>query len=383
MGSTMLVQSKASDNYSVLGPQTKFQKILAKTRPILDGLVVKAYRNREKTIFSPAMVPDSLLSRVQEINPDIIHLFWVTAGFLRLETIKKFKKPIVWTLHDMWPFTGGCHYDGECGKYRQSCGACPALRSSNEHDLSRWIWKRKGNAWKDLDITVVATSQWLADCARSSSLFGNYRIKVLPNGIDETRYKPLDKSVTRQAYGLPKDKQLILFSAGALNDKRKGFQFLIPALQSMAKNDGEDKFEVVIIGASEPERPINLGVETHYIERLYDDISQVMLYSAADVLVAPSMQENLSNTVMESLACGTPVVAFNVGGMPDMIRHEYNGYLVEPFSSDGLADGIRWVLGDESRRVLLSQNARNDAVDRYGMTRVAKQYQALYQDILG
>ena len=266
MGSTMLVQSKASDNYSVLGPQTKFQKILAKTRPILDGLVVRAYLNRGKMIFSPAMVPDSLLSRVQEINPDIIHLFWVTAGFLRLETIKKFKKPIVWTLHDMWPFTGGCHYDGECGKYRQSCGACPVLHSSNEHDLSRWIWKRKGNAWKDLDITVVATSQWLADCARSSSLFGNYRIEVLPNGIDETRYKPLDKSVTRQAYGLPKDKRLILFSAGSINDKRKGFQFLIPALQSMAKNDGEDKSEVVIIGASEPERPMNLG-EPHAVLR--------------------------------------------------------------------------------------------------------------------
>lgn len=382
LDSTMYVQGKTTDDFSVIGSRTGFQKIMSKIRPHLDALPVRAYRNRERQLFSPSIIPDSMASEILKINPDIVHLFWVNAGFIRPETLQKINKPIVWSLHDMWPFTGGCHYDEECGKYRQSCGACPILHSSNKYDLSSWVWKRKHAAWGQLDITVVATSHWLAECARSSSLFGNYRIEVLPNGVDETRYKPIDKSVARNAYGLPLDKKLILFSAGDPCDKRKGFQFLLPALRSMSKDDKRSQFEAVIVGISKPEKPIDLGMRTHYIGRLHDEISQVLLYSAADVLVAPSTQENLSNTVMESLACGTPVVAFNIGGMPDMIRHEYNGYLVEPFSLGALAEGIDWVLRDENRHMQLSGNARIDAVDRYEIAHVAKQYQALYRDIL-
>jgi len=382
--STLLVQGKVTDDCNVLGPQTKFQNTLAKVTPYLDQLAVRLYRNREQQLFSSGITLHSLLPRVQKINPDIIHLSWVAAGFLPLGAIKKFKKPIVWTLHDMWPFTGGCHYDGECGKYRQSCGACPVLHSSNEYDLSKWNWKRKERAWKDLDLTVVAPSSWLAECARSSSLFGHCRIEVLPNAIDEARYKPIDKTEARYAYNLPQDKKLILFSAsGDVNDKRKGFQFLLPALRTMAHNGWDGQSELVIIGAAKPKEPIHFGMKAHYIGRLYDDMSQVLLYSAADVVVAPSVQENLSNTVMESLACGTPVVAFNIGGMPDLIQHTSNGYLVEPYSPEGLAGRIVWVLENESRRDLLSQHAREDAAMRYGLTHVAAQYQALYQDILG
>jgi len=380
LDSVMYVQGKTTDDFSVIGPKTVFQKIMAKVRPHLDALPVRAYRIREKQVFSSSIIPDSMASEILKINPDIVHLFWVTAGFIRPETLRKIKKPIVWTLHDMWPFTGGCHYDEECGKYRQSCGACPILHSSNKNDLSSWIWKRKHNAWKQLDITVVATSHWLAECARASSLFGNCRIEVLPNGIDVSKYKPIDKSVARQAYGFPQDKQLILFSAGSLQHKRKGLQFLIPALRSMAKNGLGDQCEVVILGASEPTNATDLGLKTHYMGRLYDEISQVLLYSAVDVLVAPSVQENLSNTVMESLACGTPVVAFNIGGMPDMIRHKSNGYLAEPFRSEELVEGINWVLQSPFDR--FSHQARDDAVNQYTSEHVAEQYQTLYQDIL-
>jgi glycosyltransferase involved in cell wall biosynthesis len=381
--STLVVQSKRTDDYSVQGPRTRAQKLMALARPILDQLAIRRYRGRENQIFTPAMVPDSLASRVEEIDPDIVHVFWVATGFMRLETLKQFNRPVVWTLHDMWPFTGGCHYDGGCGRYRQSCGACPVLHSSNEDDVSARVWKRKKRAWTGVNITVVASSRWLAECARSSSLFRDCRIEVLPNGIDEKRYQPIDKSVARQAFGLPQEKKLILFSAfSATDDRRKGFQFLLPALQKMAQNGQGQKTELVIIGASEPKEPTDLGMKAHYIGRLHDDISQVLLYSAADVVVAPSVQENLSNTVMESLACGTPVVAFNIGGMPDMIRHEFNGYLVEPYSIDGLAEGIAWVLQKDDRHVQLSQNARQDAVRRYGMTEVAGRYQDLYMDIL-
>jgi glycosyltransferase involved in cell wall biosynthesis len=381
--STLLVQAKKSDDRTVKGPRSKWQKLVSFLRLQLDNLIVRLYRERALRIFSPALVPERLASQVNAENPDIAHLFWVNAGFLRLESLRQFQPKIVWTLHDMWPFTGGCHYDDECGKYQQSCGQCPALTSVREKDLSRRIWTRKQKAWDGIPMTVVATSHWLADCARASSLFKNQRIEVIPNGLDTDKYKPLDKSAARTSYGLPQDKCLVLFSAfGATTDRRKGNQYLLTALEKMAKSGWEKKTELVIIGASEPENPPDLGMKVHYIGLLHDEISQVLLYSAADVVVAPSVQENLSNTVLESLACGTPVVAFHIGGMPDLIDHQENGYLAKPFESDDLSAGIIWVLEDKGRHDQLSRKARELAVKRYALKTVAKQYLALYEDIL-
>ncbi len=176
INSHVMVQSKNTDDYSVLGPITKWQKVLALLRLHLDGIAANLYRKRQKVIFSPARLPEMLTSKVAQFNPDIVHLFWINGGFLRIETLKNFKQPIVWTLHDMWPFTGGCHYDDECGKFQQSCGNCPVLHSEREQDLSRRIWKRKQKSWEGVPIVVVATSHWLADMARSSSLFKNKRV---------------------------------------------------------------------------------------------------------------------------------------------------------------------------------------------------------------
>ena len=381
--SSLMVQEKKTDDYTVIGPRTKWQKLLATIRPRLDRLAAGLYSERENKIFSPAWIPDNLACKVAVLKPDIVHLFWVNWGFMKLETLTRFKCPVVWTLHDMWPFTGGCHYDNECGRFRQSCGKCPALHSGRDHDLSRRIWERKRKSWAGVPIVVVATSHWLADMARSSSLFGDQRIEVIPNGIDADQFKPLDKQVARAAYGLPPDKHLVLFSAfGATTDKRKGNHFLVQALEKMAVAGWGQTTELVIIGASAPENPPELGMKVHYMGRLHDEISQVVLYSAADVTVAPSMQENLSNTVMESLACGTPVVAFDIGGMPDMIAHQINGYLAKPFEPDQLARGIMWVLENKDRHDMLSQRARQTVVERYALKTVANQYLALYQDIL-
>jgi len=383
INSHLLVQDKKTDDYSVIGPITTRQKCFAIFRPYLDVVATRSYRKRNKVLFSPAWLPERLASRVAKFNPDIIHLFWVTSGFFRIETLKKFKQPIVWTLHDMWPFTGGCHYDNECGKFRQSCGNCPVLHSERERDLSRRIWSRKKKAWEGVPIVVVATSHWLADMARASSLFRDQRIEVIPNGLDTEIYKPMDKATARAAYNLPQDKHLLLFSAfGATSDKRKGNQFLVQALEKMSQLGWGTKTELVVIGASRPENPPDLGMKVHYMGLFHDEISQVLLYSAADVVVAPSMQENLSNTVMESLACGTPVVAFDIGGMPDMIDHQANGYLAKPFDPDDLAAGICWALEDGARHLSLSRRARQTVMERYELKAVSQRYLALYQSIL-
>jgi glycosyltransferase involved in cell wall biosynthesis len=307
----------------------------------------------------------------------------MNSGFMKIESLKKLNKPIVWTLHDMWPFTGGCHYDDECGKFKQSCGKCPLLDSENEHDLSRLVWERKRKSWRDVPIVVVATSYWLAEMARSSSLFKDQRIEVIPNGIDTNKYQPLDKRIAREACGLPQDKHLVLISAfNVATDKRKGNQFLVPALRKMAETGWGENTELVVIGAAVPENPPDFGLKVHYMGHLYDEISQVLLYAAADVTVAPSMQENLSNTVMESLSCGTPVVAFNIGGMPDLIGHKLSGYLARPFEIDDLAAGMVWVLEDRDRRASLSLRARQTAIDKYALKTVSNQYLALFQSIL-
>ncbi len=382
--SKLLVQNKKSDDKSVIGSLTKQQKIIAVLRPYIDRFPATRYRNREQVLFSSAWLPERLASKVENINPDLIHLFWVNGGMLRIETLKKFKQPIIWTLHDMWPFTGGCHYDDECGKFRQACGNCPVLHSDNGLDLSQRVLARKLKSWGSLPIVVVATSNWLADMAKSSSLFKNQRIEVIPNGIDTERYKPLDKHIAREAYNLPQDKNLILFSAfNATSDKRKGNQFLLSALAKLSQLGWGADTELVIIGASKPESAPELGMTVHYMGQMFDEISQVLLYSAADVVVAPSMQENLSNTVMESLSCGTPVVAFHIGGMPDMIEHQINGYLAKPFEANDLAEGIMWVLGNSDRTHLLSKQARQSVLERYALDVIASNYLSLYQSVIG
>lgn len=194
INSHMLVQSKKTDDHNVVGSLAKWQRNLAIFGSYLEIASYKLYyRKHQKALFSTAWLPENLATKVEKFNPDIVHLFWVTSGFLRIETLKKIKRPIVWTLHDMWPFTGGCHYDNECGKFKQSCGDCPLLQSKQKKDLSRSVWERKRKSWEGLPIVVVATSHWMAKMARSSSLFKEQRVEVIPNGIDTARYKPINK----------------------------------------------------------------------------------------------------------------------------------------------------------------------------------------------
>lgn len=382
--SWMRVQYKHSGEHHVLGPETKLEKITALARPQIEALANKLYGNRPTSIYSPALLPNHSMAReADRMAADIVHLFWINAAFMRVEAIADFKQPLVWTLHDMWPFTGGCHYDAECGKFRDACGACPVLQSDKTNDLSRRVWQRKQQSWEKLPLTIVATSQWLADMSRQSSLFKDKRIEVLPNPIDTSHYKPIDKHVAREAWNLPQDKNLLLFSAfRATADKRKGNQFLVPALEQLAQAGYGKDTELLVIGAHAPQEDIDLGMKIHYMGYLNDEISQILLYSAADVTVAPSMQENLSNTVMESLACGTPVVAFNIGGMPDLIDHQQSGYLAQPFDAYDLAQGIVWVLEDKERHISLAKHARQQVEQKYSMEKVAMQYRSLYEELL-
>jgi len=381
--SQMLVQSKRSDDDMVLGPlnKTKTQKAIGIIRPTLDALPLKLYKNKTSTLFSPAWFPmGGVVDAIEAIDPDIVHLHWVCGGMISIEELGRIKKPIVWSLHDMWAFTGGCHYDEECGRYRTGCCSCPVLGSKKVKDLSQYIFARKQRSFAKLDnLTVVGLSRWLADCASQSVLFANKKVVNLPNPIDSTKFMPVDKVQARIALNLPSDKKLVLFGAmSATSDPRKGYMELVKALGKLPKNDN---MELLVFGSSGSDSGQDCGFATHFFGHI-DEESLHLLYCAADVMVVPSLQENLSNAIMESLACGTPVVGFDIGGNRDLIDHKRNGYLAEPFSPMDLAEGISWILTSPNYEAL-SKNAREKVLRCFDSKVVAKQYIELYKSVLG
>jgi glycosyltransferase involved in cell wall biosynthesis len=381
--SQLLVQSRKGDDPTVCGP-VGWEKLAARLRPHLDNIPNRFMRRAKPELFSVAWVPDHILDRLEKANPDLVHLFWLNNGLVRLENLGKIRQPTVWTLHDMWPFTGGCHYDDGCGRFVERCGCCPSIYSEADRDISRRIIQRKLNAWRDWDLTVVATSEWLANEARASTVFRDRDVRVIPNAVDIDTYKPISKYVARTIFNLPQNKRIIMFSAfAATSHPRKGGHLLMDAIDRIARTNAAADIELVIVGASEPKHSKDFGIPVHYMGHFSDEVSQVVLYSASDVLVAPSMQENLSNTVMEALACGTPVVAFRIGGMPDMVEHQANGYLAQAFEPDDLAHGILWVLDTDDRLEKLSARARASVVETFAFPLIAKRYVSLYQERLG
>lgn len=381
--SRMLVQVKKGDDWRITQPSKKIVRSTSLFRPYLDSLPLLLYPHRSTDFFSTATIPDFLISELLSISPDIIHLHWINYGFVRLETLKRLHCPIVWTFHDMWPFTGGCHVDKNCGRYVQRCGHCPHLGSKRQRDLSQLILNRKHHAFADINLTVVTPSTWLASCVRKSFLHKMRPINVIPNGINLKIFKPVSKLIARQIYNLPKNKKIILF--GSINptcDPNKGFHLIQKALLLLKQNCIDYEIEIAIFGVTVPKKEPDLGFKCHYFGQLLDEISIATLYSAADVMVVPSLQEAFGQTASEALACGCPVVAFKTTGLIDIINHRINGYLSSPFKTDDLAKGIQWVLSDEKRHEELRTAACQKAIREYDIQKIAKQYRNLYQRIL-
>ena len=377
--SRMLVRAKLTIDSSVIA-ETNWRTKLA---PSLSNLPLKLYRHRLKQLFSTQWTPDTIATRVKQLDPDAINLHWICNGFVQIETLAKFGKPLIWTLHDMWPLTGGCHYSQDCDRFQANCGNCPQLTSDRNWDLSRWIWQRKRKAWQNLNLTIVSPSHWLAHQARASSLFNSLSVKVIPHGLNLEKYQPIAQATARQLLNLPSDKKLILFGAspGTTSEPRKGLQFLQPALKKLLQHQDLQQLELVIFGANQPKQPLDIEFPIHYLGQFHDDVALSLVYSAADVMVVPSMQEAFGQTASESLACGTPVVAFNVTGLKDIITHQQNGYLAQPFEIEDLAKGITWVLSDRKRLTRLSHQARLKAEQDFSLELQANRYLNLYQEL--
>jgi glycosyltransferase involved in cell wall biosynthesis len=381
----MLVQVKQSDSKNVVGDKAESAttQINHGTRILLNQLPVKLYPNRGRNLFSPQWLHDGVVKKIDALNPDVVNLHWTSGGYLQIESMTKIQQPVVWTLHDMWAFTGGCHYNQDCNRYQTTCGTCPQLGSTKDADLSQRIWQRKAKAWKNHRFIIVALSHWMAESIRHSALLQSAQIEVIHNGLDTTKYRPFDPRFARNILGLPEHKKLLLTgSLDASSEKRKGAHLLLAALQELQKTAWKDDLELVVLGSSNSEQSIDLGFKVNYLGVLHDDYSIALAYSAVDAFVAPSLQDNLPNTIMESLACSTPCIAFNIGGMPDMIEHCKNGYLATPYQIDDLAQGLVWVLENQERHQSLAHRARQKVEQEFAQEIQARRYQSLFNTVL-
>lgn len=376
---SMLVREKSINNSKIVAVGSRIDGFF---RALLDGIPLHLYPHRQLHVFAPAWVPCRGISEVELLDPDLVHLHWVVNGFVRIEDISSLTCPVVWTLHDSWPFTGGCHLPVGCTRYEQSCGQCPVLGSEKENDWSRRIWKRKQKSWSNLPITVVAPSRWIAEKARSSSLFINKRIVIIPNGIDTALYCPGDKMEARRKLGLPENCKLLLFGAiHSLSDLNKGFDLLQSAISLMDYCHRQNT-ELIFFGEDVGTTFPNCGIPVKNFGIITDEEQMVLLYRSADLFVAPSRHETFPYVVMEAMSCGTTCVAFDVGGIPDLITHGETGYLAKPFIVEDLAAGIINLLNDDKLRASMAAKSRKWIEDNVSIDIITHRHLELYRKLL-
>jgi glycosyltransferase involved in cell wall biosynthesis len=392
--SRMFVKEKKSEDADVIlldefVPKNPLYKVFDWARNKWMNMMQRArwnrYPERDDSYMSDLRGSD-LHGALRKLDYDVLHLHWINLRFIPLKALPH-DKPIVWTLHDSWPFCGVCHYFFECEKYQSQCGHCPSLHSDSVKDLSYRIWKKKAEIYKDLDLHIVSPSQWLADCAKQSSLLGQFPVEVIPNCLDVDSFRPLDKGEISQKWQNFQDetfvKPIVLYGAmDAATDYRKGFADLVAALRLLEKNGHSDDFELIVFGAKESELSFDVNIPIHYVGYVYDTKELVSLYNLANVMVVPSLSENLSCIIMESMSCATPVVAFNIGGNGDMIEHQVNGYLAKEKDDADLAEGILWCLENNTDNCL-GKAGREKVLREYTFEAVCGKYKDLYERVCG
>ena len=402
----MLVKEKQSAINEVVAlqqflPQSKWYYLVdwiaQKIKNKYYHLLWYPYRKTKENVFMSDLRGTRLSGVLQKLDYDVLHLHWINQRFIKLQDLPK-GKPIVWTLHDSWPFCGVCHYFVDCNNYMTHCGNCPMLHSNKLRDLAYRIFEEKLRVYKGLNLHIVTPSHWLGECAKQSALFGNFPVTVIPNCLEIDIYRPLTEQevdnrlsvairqypvlhVVKRAAGEKAAKPFILYGAmNAATDRIKGFTSLLSALKMLDQEGFEAN--LVVFGASAGDLPMQFKhINVQFIGYVSDTDLLVTLYNLADVMVVPSLTENLSCAIMESLSCATVVCCFDIGGNSDMVEHQVNGYLAKEKDSEDLARGIRWCL-DNNKDGALSAAARKKVLDNYTIENVGKQYVELYEKIV-
>jgi len=378
--SHMLVGRKYGTDSRVAALGGRTQRMNEALRGTLDRLPLTLYRKTAASFWTVGWMRRDLGSAIAAYDPDVVHLHWTGAGFLPVSALKSVLYPIVWTLRDMWAITGGCHYTAGCERYRSGCGLCPQLRSTSASDISRLMWTRRAVDWSAIDLNLVPISTWLADCVRASPLFRTTPIDVIPNGIDTGVFSPQPREAACRVWGLDPAYRYILFGAfDALRDDRKGFPQLVEALRHLAGSCWSRRAKLLVFGDLTADTAPELALDARFLGPIHEDRRLASLYAAADVMVVPSVQEAFGKTIVEAMACGTPVVAFAQGGPVDIVSHRESGYLARPVDSADLAAGIAWCVESPERAAELGHAARRRAAEQFDIRIVARRYRELYE----
>lgn len=384
----MLVRDKQTDQLTVVQLKKSWLNV---GKFVWERIVIwKANRFRQHELFSVdiANTGTDVTALPEFQQADVIHLHWINQGMLSLRNIRQIiesGKPVVWTMHDMWPFTGICHYAGTCERYTAECHHCPLLYGGGgKKDLAWHTFRKKKTLFDKTRITFVACSRWLEAMARQSVLLQGQIITNIPNAINTNLFKPHDKQEARKRCGLPADKKLLLFGSLKITDKRKGVDYLVKACELLNLHYPEIKEQVgvVVVGKQSQQAAGLLPFPVYAMDYVSEEKKLVDIYNAVDLYVTPSLQDNLPNTIVEAMACGIPCVGFNVGGIPQMIDHLHNGYVAEYRSAEDFANGIRWALNEKEYRKL-SEEACRKAVTCYSEQTVARKYIDIYNKATG
>lgn len=364
-----------------------FQKVFAIFNILAERYLAKIFIKALKTPFSLQWFGRSVIKHPLVKSADIIHLHWVNHGFLSpksLAQLEELDKPIVWTFHDSNAFTGGCHVRYACENYHQQCGFCPLLKISGKNDLSHQTWLRKKAAYANLNFHIVAPSRWMANSVKISSLLGARKVDVIPNTIETHIFKPYVKAEAKKILKIAPEKFVLMSGfMPSKNDKHKGTAYLMEALVKFSKRPGiiKENIELVIFGnKNEAEMP-EFPFKTTFLGTINNDEHLAKCYSAADAFLTASLEDNLPNTVMESLACATPVIAFKTGGIPDMVKHQQNGYLATYESAVDLANGMEWLYRHQNPEEV-QKEARRTILTEFSPAVIAEKHLILYQSLL-
>lgn len=386
--SKVLVYYKFGDNPQIENlSKSPLAKGLAIFNIFAERYLSKWLSKSVKTPFSLQWFGRSVIKHPDVKNADIIHLHWINHGFLSpkfLAQLDELEKPIVWTFHDSNAFTGGCHVRYGCENYHQQCGECPVLRFSGKNDISHKTWLRKQKAYKELNFHMVAPSKWMASSIKFSSLLGTRATTVIPNTIETNIFKPYVKTEAKKVLKINPDKFVLMSGfMPSKNDKHKGTPYLIEALEILSKRKGivKEDIELVIFGNKENTEMPTFPFKATFLGTINKDEHLAKCYSAADAFITPSLEDNLPNTVMESLACATPVIAFTTGGIPDMVTHLKNGYLAKYQSAEDLANGIEWLYHRPNREEI-EKEARLSILTHFSEKVIAQQHIDLYEDLI-
>lgn len=383
----MLVRDKESDDITVAQLNKSWHQ---KWDFLWERLVIymRLHFKRDNLFLIDIANAGTDITKTREFKEaDVIHLSWINQGMLSLKGIRKIlesHKPVVWTMHDLWPASSICHYARNCRNYEKQCGNCPLLPGNgSSNDLSARIWRKKRKILERNSILFVTCSRWLADKAKKSGLLSGQKVISIPNPIDSRAFTKENREEARLYAGLPEGKKLILFVSQRVTDKRKGMDYFITAINKMVEAHPEMKDDcgIAILGGKAEELADKLPLPSYPLGYVSEEKKIASIYNSVNLFVLPSLEDNLPNTIMEAMACGVPCVGFNTGGIPEMIDHLKNGYVAEYKSSDDLAKGIRWVLSEADHQSL-SNEAMKKVNQCYSQYAVAMKYIEAYNQAM-